>query len=377
MSEHSTVKMHEPLFHISKRSEADLLQNMIVRGVAILIGFIICAIFVTASADGSKSFFDVFASLFSGAFGTERRIWILLREMSILLGVALALSVSFRMKFWNLGGNGQILMGCLACTICMYYLGDKVPYPLLIIIELVASLAAGAIWALIPALFKAFFKTNESLFTLMMNYIASLLVAFFISYWVPNGSGTLNPFEDSVTLPDIYNRHLLSIIVVTLLTVGMFLYLKYSKQGYEISVVGESENTARYIGINVKAVVIRTLILSGALCGLVGLLLSGSINHTMSTTMDGNMGFTGIMVAWLGKFNPIMMILTSFFITFINRGMSQVCTDFGFTSTALSEIIIGLIYFLVIGCEFFISYKIHFRSDLKELFLKPFKKEAK
>ena len=145
-----------------------------------------------------------------------------------------------------------------------------------------------------------------------------------------------------------------------LVTALIFCYLRFSKHGFEISLVGESKNTARYAGINVKKVIIRTLVLSGALCGLVGFLLVGSINHMVSTNMDGNMGFTGIMVAWMGKFNPLIMAGVSFFIIFLSRGMAQVCTDFGFTSTSLSDIVVGLIYFFLIGCEFFIVYKVHF-----------------
>lgn len=356
-------RIKEPFIHITKREPMPLWKSLCIRFGAVLIALIICAIFISASAPNSKGFFGYFGSLFSGAFGTERRFWLLLQQTGLLLCVALALVVAFRMKFWNLGGNGQVLMGCLACAMCMYYLGGKTADPLVWLLMLIASIAAGAIWAVIPAIFKAFFNTNESLFTLMMNYVALYLVAFFVSHWYPEGTGAMPPFTDA-NLPSLGSgqagRSLLTVIVAIVVTALIYCYLRFTKHGYEISLIGDSKNTARYAGISVKKVIIRTLILSGALCGLVGFLLVGSINHMVSTSMDGNMGFTGIMVAWMGKFNPLIMAGISFFINFLSRGMAQVCTDFGFTSEALSDIVVGLIYFFFIGCEFFIVYKVHF-----------------
>ncbi len=355
-------RVKEPLIRITKRDNMPFWMRMCIRVGAVLIALLISDIFITASADGRGGFFEFFGSLFSGAFGTERRIWLLLQNTALLLLVALALVVAFKMKFWNLGGNGQVLMGCLAAAMVMVYSDGALPNGVLWLFMFLAAVAAGAVWALIPAVFKAFFNTNESLFTLMMNYIAMYLVAYFIVVWNPGGTGAMAPMtEYAFTLGSGQaGKSLLPIIVAVLVTAFIFCYLRFFKHGYEISVVGESKNTARYAGINVKKVVIRTLAFSGALCGLVGFLLVACINQMVSTTMDGNMGFTGIMVAWMGKFNPLIMAGVAFFIIFLSRGMAQVCTDFGFTSTSLSDIVVGLIYFFLIGCEFFIVYKVHF-----------------
>lgn len=355
-------RVKEPLIRITKRDNMPFWMRMCIRVGAVLIALLISDIFITASADGRGGFFEFFGSLFSGAFGSERRIWLLLQNTALLLLVALALVVSFKMKFWNLGGNGQVLMGCLAAAMVMVYSDGALPNGVLWLFMFLAAVAAGAVWALIPAVFKAFFNTNESLFTLMMNYIAMYLVAYFIVVWNPGGTGAMAPMtEYAFTLGSGQaGKSLLPIIVAVLVTAFIFCYLRFFKHGYEISVVGESKNTARYAGINVKKVVIRTLAFSGALCGLVGFLLVACINQMVSTTMDGNMGFTGIMVAWMGKLNPLIMAGVAFFIIFLSRGMAQVCTDFGFTSTSLSDIVVGLIYFFLIGCEFFIVYKVHF-----------------
>lgn len=351
--------VREPLFHIVKRSGLTTKQAVLIRVYAVLAGLLLCGIICTAIFKVNP--FSVYFELFMGAFGTTDRIWYLVRDTALLLGVGLALIPAFKMKFWNLGGNGQVLMGCLASVACMHYLGGKIPDILVNILMIITSIAAGALWAVIPAIFKANFKTNESLFTLMMNYIAAGIVLFCIDSWVKTGSGVLVPIKEG-NLITIGNDHVLTILVVAILTAFMYVYLKFTKHGYELTVVGESENTARYVGINVKKVIIRTLVFSGAICGIIGLLLGGSINHTVTSESAANRGFTGIMVAWLAKFDPLMMIVTAFGITFLSRGMGQVQSAFGITNAAVSDIIIGLIYFCVIGCEFFINYRIIFRG---------------
>ena len=364
----------EPLFHIVKRETLSTKKKAAFYAGAIFLGLflgsIVCSLFSTNNPIG------FFSALFSGAFGTSRRIWILLQETALLLGVSLALAPAFKMKFWNLGGNGQILMGCLSYVAVMFYLGGKLPDFAVMIIGLVASIAAGAVWALIPAVFKAFFNTNESLFTLMMNYIASGLVATCITIWVKGGSGVLVPIEKG-NIPTLVNPYLITVLLFFLLAGVMYAYLKYSKQGYEISVVGESNNTAKYVGINVRRVIIRTMIISGAIAGLVGGFVGGAIDHTVSTASSSNMGFTAIMTAWLSAFNPLVMFASCFFIAFVSKGMTQVRKDFKFTNDAISNIVIGIVYFSVIAVTFFLSDKVVFREGAFDGIKKIFTKKAK
>ncbi|MBQ8338497.1 MAG: ABC transporter permease, partial [Oscillospiraceae bacterium] len=191
------------------------------------------------------------------------------------------------------------------------------------------------------------------------------LISYFLKTFVKTGSGVLTPMEE-YGLPVLFgHQYLLNIIIVAVLTVVVYVYLKSTKQGYEIAVVGESENTANYIGINVKKVVIRTLIVSGALCGIAGLLLVGGTNHTINTETAGGRGFTAIMVSWLAKFNPIFMVFTSFLIVFLQKGSQQVSTDFRLPQ-AISDIVTGIILFFIIGCEFFLNYKIVISKNGKE-----------
>lgn len=362
-------KVHEPLFHIAKRAHISGGKAWLIRIGAVLAALIICAV-VTMLLTGENPF-SVYATMFEGAFGTERKIWKLLQNLAMLLCVSLALTPAFKMRFWNIGGEGQVLIGGLATTACMILLGGKLPNGLLIIVMLVASILAGAIWALIPAIFKANFNTNETLFTLMMNYVAIQIVSYFCMYWEnPKGSGKIGVINGNSmqgwlpTIGDYY--YLLNILIVLVLTVAMYIYLKYSKHGYELSVVGESENTAKYIGINVKKVILRTMFVSGAVCGIAGFLLVGGTDHTISSSTAGNRGFTAIMVSWLAKFNPIYMILTSFLLVFLSAGASQISMVFNLNES-FSDIITGIILFFIIGSEFFINYELKFRKANKEV----------
>ena len=361
-------KNKEPIFHVVKRDAMPWYRSMGIRVAAILLALILCAVITTITTGINP--IQVYESIFTGAFGTVRKTWVTLQNTAILLLIALALTPAFKMKFWNIGGEGQVLMGGLAAAACMICLADKLPNVLLIVCMIIASIAAGAIWGFIPAFFKTKWNTNETLSTLMMNYIATQLVAFFTIVWeVPKGSGKIGIInQDSKLgwLPQIFgSKYLLSIIVAVIITIFMYIYLKYSKQGYEITVVGESENTAKYVGIKVGKVIIRTMVLSGAICGLVGLLLVGGINHTVTTTIAGGQGFTAVLVSWMSKFNPLTMVFSIFLIIFMDRGASEISTNFGLNHS-YADILTGIILFFIIGCEFFITYKLQFRKKTEK-----------
>lgn len=354
----------EPLFHIAKRDSIIWWKAWLIRAAAIVIALVFSG--AVAYLLTGQNPLRIYATMLDGAFGTQRRIWGLMQNLAMLLCVSIAVTPAFKMRFWNIGAEGQVLVGGLATAACMILLGGRLPNALLMLVMILASILAGAVWAVIPAFFRAHWQTNETLFTLMMNYIAIQLVSFFTYKWsVPKGSGqvgVINRTTHAGWFPSIGGYdYLLNILVVLAITVIMYIYLKYSKHGYEITVVGESENTARYIGIPVKKVIIRTMLISGAVCGIAGLLLVSGTDHTISRDTAAGRGFTAIMVSWLAKFNPIFMILTSFLIVFLEKGATEISTAFGLNES-FSDIITGIIIFFIIGCEFFIQYQVKFKE---------------
>ena len=309
---------------------------------------------------------QVHEAIFDGAFGTERRSWVTIRDAMMLLCIGVGLAPAFKMKFWNIGAEGQILIGGVITAGIMRAYGSALPTPALLVVMAVVSLLCGCLWGVIPAVFKAVWNTNETLFTLMMNYVAIQITSYCVAMWEnPIGSntvGVINQMTGYGWFPAVLGQNYgLNVILVLALTVGMYIYLKHSKQGYEISVVGDSENTARYAGINVRKVTIRTMAISGAICGLAGFMEVAGVSHTISTATAGGRGFTAIIVAWLAKFNTFVMILISFLLVFLQKGAIQIASQFNLNDYA-SNIITGIILFFILGSEFFINYRVIFRG---------------
>ena len=354
------TRVKEPRVHLVKRDAMPWWKSWLIRIAAVILALIVCGV-ITLLVTG-KNPVSVYVTMIDGCFGTARRSWNLFQNLAILLCISLAVTPAFKMRFWNIGAEGQVLMGCLATAACMILFGNRLSGGALFALMIVSSIVTSAIWALIPAVFRAKWNTNETLFTLMMNYIAIQIVSYYTYIWsVPKGSGQIgliNSGTQAGWMPSIGGHdYLINIIIVAVLTVVIYIYLRNTKHGYEISVVGESQNTARYIGISVPKVIIRTMLLSGAICGIAGLLIVSGTDHTLTRSIVGGRGFTAIMVSWMAKFNPISMVLTSFIIVFLQKGASEISTIYGLNSS-FSEILTGIIIFFIIGCEFFINYKI-------------------
>ena len=355
----SNIKNHEPLFRIAKNTNIVGWKKWVIRIAGGVFGLLLASIFASIF---TKDFGGFFKQIFLGTFGTPLRIWKLFQNTALLLGIAVAITPAFKMKFWNIGAEGQTLAGCLAAAATVVYLGGKVNEGLLIALMLVFACITSIIWAVIPAIFKSIFNTNETLFTLMMNYVATYLVTFFIAYKVTSGSGVLGVLKFGHLPPIANQQYLLNILVVIGITIFMFFYLNYSKHGYELTVVGESVNTAKYVGINVKKVIIRTMILSGLVCGIVAWLIVAGTNFTVSASIVGGRGFTAILVSWLAHFNPLGMFLTAFLVVFLEQGASEVVVVYKLGSEAFESVISGIFMLTIIASEFFINYKIKFRD---------------
>ena len=356
------------MIQISKRGELSRGRALAIRAAGLAVGILLCAL-ITVVVTGENPA-DVFTAVFKGSFGSTRKTWVFLQNTAVLLIISLAVTPAFRMRCWNLGAEGQVLAGAMATTACMYLMAGKTSNGFAIFCMLIASMLAGAVWAGIPAAFKARFNTNETLFTLMMNYVAMQIVNFFCVKWEnPKGSsqmGIINQKTQFGWLPQLGNRYLLVIAVAAALTLFMYFYLNSTKHGFELAVVGESERTARYVGIKVDRVILRTMLLSGLICGLAGFLLVGGINHNVSSEIAGGQGFTAVMVSWLAKFNPLIMVLFSALLIFLGAGAKELATSLGLNQS-FGEMLTAVLIFYIIGSEFFINYKISFHKKDREV----------
>lgn len=358
-------KVKEPFVRIAKRDGMPMWRGWLVRLIGLVLALIVCAMIIYAMVKLNP--LKVYGAMWSGAFGTEKRAWITLRDTMMMLCIGIGLAPAFKMRFWNIGAEGQILVGGIATSAVLIYGGGSMPTWALLLISVVVSAIAGLIWGVIPAFFKARYGTNETLFTLMMNYVAIQLTSFCVAKWEhPFGSNTVGVINQATRagwFPSIFGQqYMLNVILVMAFTIIMYIYLRYSKQGYEIAVVGESERTARYIGIDVKRVIVRTMMISGAICGLSGFIAVSGASHTISTSTAGGRGFTAIIVAWLAKFNTFVMILVALLIIFLEKGAMQIASQYNLNDYA-SQMITGIILFFILGSEFFINYRLIFRNN--------------
>ena len=364
------ASVREPLFHLSKRASIGWPKAILIRLLAIVLGFAACGLvaflLIDKLQDNPERIKDFYQCFIDGiwsekkALASNRKLWKFLKNLAILQCISLAITPAFRMKFWNTGAEGQTLVSVLGAIAVAFYCGSALPNWLLLVLMFFAAIISGIIWASIPAIFKAVWNTNETLFTLMMNYVATFLVEFFLVVWVKNGSSTLDSLGFT-ELPSFYHDYFVIVLIALTLSVLLYVYLKHSKHGYEISVVGESVRTAQYSGINVKKVIIRTMIVSGALCGVAGYLIAAGLDKTVTSSSVGGQGFTAIMVSWLAKFNPLVMLLTSGLISLLDSGAAEISKEFSVRG-AMPDVIIGIVLFFVIGAEFFINYQIIFRK---------------
>lgn len=353
-----------PLIRISKRESLDPRMIWVIRVLAFIFALVLsCLVFMAAGANPAEAY----KTMISGALGKKSGIRQVIKTATPLLGTALALAPCFKMKFWNIGAEGQVTVGAMAASFFAIYFGKSWNSGILLVVMGIASMILGAVWAGIPAVFKAKWKTNETLFTLMLNYIAIGIVGWLQGgpWEGKKGSQVIPNFPDAAVLPKVLGVHC-GWIIVLLLVAFIFVYMNYTKHGYEISVLGESENTARYAGMNVTAITVRTACLSGAICGLVGFMVASGANQTLYADVADGVGFTAITVAWLAQLNPFAMIVISLLFGVLSKGASSMQTGMSIPSS-VSDIIKGLLLFCLLGCEFFINYKLSFRhSDEKK-----------
>ena len=267
------------------------------------------------------------------------------------------------MRFWNIGAEGQICLGAIAASYFALFHSDW-PQPVLLMTMALAGILAGGLWGVIPAVFKARFGTNETLLTLMLNYVASYIIQFLREgpWKDPGAMGfpKIAMFDKAARMPTVLGVHA-GWIIALVLVVLVFIYLKFTKQGYELSVVGENENTARYAGMDVRKIIVRTMFLSAAICGLAGMLQASGADKTLTDTVAGGVGFTAITVAWLSQLNPFAILLVSFLFGCLEKGSGTIQSLLNISPSA-AEVLQGVILFFVLGSEFFIGFRVIWRK---------------
>ncbi|GHU87785.1 ABC transporter permease [Clostridia bacterium] len=345
---------------IVKSPERGTRRNLLIWAGALVLAIVAGAIFIAAMGQNPL---EIYGTIVKGAFVGSRRNPMSAIEATVikfvpLLIVSLGLTLAFKMKFWNIGGEGQMIMGAVFASFFALYT-PHLPHVPLIAVMMLAGMIGGGVWAFLPAFCKVKFGVNETLFTLMMNYVALYLVVYLQSgpWQRTPGFASVGGFDPNVRLAQIGGVHIGWIIALVLAGLT-WAYLRHTKQGYELRVVGESPATARYAGMRVGRVVLRTMFLSGAVCGLAGMIQVSGIDYTLSTGVTGGVGFTGITLAWLAQLNPIAITLLAAVFSILEKGSGTIPPEM--MASAAASVLQAILLFSFLICEFFRRYSLKF-----------------
>ncbi len=328
---------------------------------------------------------QTYRAMFEGAFGAPAQ-WqkgeffglteTLVKAIPLML-TGLSVAIAFRMLFWNIGAEGQLVMGGVGAAAVALWFPATLPFlpqspwvylPLMII----AGMIAGAIWGLIPALLKSYLQVNEIIITLMLNYIAILWYQYLfqIAWKDPQGMGFPGTamLPDYTWLPRFTGRLHWGLVIAVAVAILLWIVLDRTRWGYEIRLIGENPNVARYAGISIIANIILVMALSGGLAGLAGVTEVTGISHRLQRGLDVGNGFTGIIVAWLGKLSPWGILLVAVLLAALLVGGEQIQISMGLPA-AVALVLQGAILFCVLGGDIFTRYRLRvvWRGEAKKI----------
>ena len=340
-----------------------------------IISFLLALVFggILLAIVGANPFLT-YQAMLEGAFGTVTQ-WqggefysvseTLVKSVPLMF-TGLAVAIAFRMLFWNIGAEGQLVMGAVGAAGVALFFPDLFPFlpqsrwvylPLMII----AGLLAGAIWGLGPALLKAYLKVNEIITTLMLNYIAILWYQqlFQIAWKDPEGFGFPGSaaFGEFAWIPRFSGRLHWGLFLAIAAAAFIWLVLDRSRWGYEIRLIGENVNAARYAGISIARNIVLVMLLSGGLAGVAGVVEVSAIAHRLQDGLAIGLGFSGIIVAWLAKLNPWGVLIWALLLAALFVGGDQIQISMGLPAS-VALVLQGAILFFVLGGDIFTRYRL-------------------
>lgn len=298
---------------LEKRATPSLMMLTLVPIISIILALLLGAVFLISTGYNPL---EVYMMLFKGAFATKYGLTETVVKAIPLMLTGLGVSLAFRMQLWNIGAEGQLYMGGFGATWVALTFPD-LPAMVMIPFMLVAAFICGGLWGLLPAIPKAFLKVNETITTLLMNYIAILWVDYLVyGPWKdPNGFNfpLTAPFAPAALLPTLGNSRIhLGLVFALIAALVIYILMRYSKWGYEVRIIGESPAAARYAGMNIKKNILLVMLVSGGLAGIAGMSEVSGIAGRLQHGLSPGYGYTAIIIAWLGRLHPAAVILVSF-----------------------------------------------------------------
>jgi len=357
-------------FHIVKRDNCSLWKKCGFYLAAVVLALLLGAALLTALGVNPAAYYTRMFTMGTVGNKIAYKVWInYLKDFVPLALTSVALSLAFKMRFWNIGGEGQFILGAISAAFVAFKLGPVLPNAATLVLMCLAAMVVAGLYGLFVAALKVKFGTNETLMTLMLNYIALYILIF-----LGEDKGEWNFFLDPNSLRPVFasfsklvsfpsvpmaGKFSLNVCVIFTFLIGIlvYIYLKYTKQGYEIAVVGDSAGTARYAGMKVNAIVLRTVFLSAALIGLAAAFKVGTAG-ILSTAITDDVGWTGIIVAWLSQLNTVVIFVVSALICVLHYGSTVAAATFSQVDSSFANMLQGVILFLVLAADFYTRFRI-------------------
>jgi simple sugar transport system permease protein len=363
----------EPIIRVVKRSDVGKSHKVLLYLGAIVLSLAMGALLLMSLGINPLEYYKemVTIGMIDNRFA-YKSVEGLIKVTVPLMITSVSLSMAFRMRFWNIGGEGQFIMGAICASAVALTAPASIGSAATLVLMCIAGAAGAGVWGLIPAVLKVRFGTNETLMTLMLNYIA-LYFLYFLGETKADwnfflSTDSVRPvyatFSENAWMPSVSIGKFslnLSLIFAFLIFIILYIYLTKTKHGYEISVVGDSPATARYAGMNVGWITVRTMLISACLIGLAGAFYV-STSHTLSNSVTGDVGWTGIIVAWLSKLNPAAIFINSILISVLQFGCQNAASDFAGINSTYADLLQGMILFLILAADFFARFKLVIRK---------------
>lgn len=350
-------KKNKVKIRFEKRLETPLTVKIIVPIVGVVLALLFCSLLLLAI---NHNPIDIYGMMFSGAFGSFYGLSETVVKAIPLILASLGVSMAFRMLLWNIGAEGQIYMGAFAASIVPMFFPNLPGYIMLPMMFIFAAIMGG-IWCLIAAIPKALWNVNETIVTLMLNYIAINWVDYLVyGPWKdPEGFNfpLTKEFAKTSWLTSFGGTRVHSgIFIALIIAIILYFVIQKTRWGFEIKVIGESTKASQYAGMNIKKNILIVMFISGALAGIAGMGEVAGISHRLTHEISTDFGYTAIIIAWLSKLNPLMIVVVSFLFGGLLVGGYSVQMAGLSMSTAL--MIQGAILFFVLAGDFFTRYKV-------------------
>jgi ABC-type uncharacterized transport system permease subunit len=346
-------------YRIEKRKEAGFALDMLSILIALAVSLSISGLIIASAGDNAAT---VLWSIVIGAFGSWSSVIDTLIKSTPILITGLGTVVAYRAKVYNIGQEGQLYAGAIGTTfIVLAFQGLPLPSILYIPLLLLAAMVGGAIWSGIPGFLKAKYNVSEIIVTVMFNYIMVYLCNYLLGGpWQQPNSHYFNTirFPDSTALPLLFGSRLhIGFLIAALLPFGVYFLLQRMKLGYEIRATGINPTASKYKGINISNITFIVMLLSGAICGLGGGIELLGIQHRFIQGFSNNFGFTGILIALLGRLNPFGVLIAAIFFGALQNGSSGMII-YSSVPRELVTVIMSLVIIMLLFFEAVFKYRI-------------------